>query len=227
MARAKRQTQHLILVDERKTAVTGQMHMRCTACGEEFSVLLPCSLTMPGAIFKQFELEHRYCEDRRELQRFELVSLLAFHLDQFEDADTSAPLQGPPETFALAREDGQRFRDEVWRSDEMLRSGAAARRLNLSKEALSAQRQSRTVLGLTASEPGFRYPEWQFEDRVRLHVPELLSTLSHLDAWGHYLFFTQPEPLLGGRTPLSVLRSEQPAEVLGVARILAEEARDD
>jgi hypothetical protein len=80
------------------------------------------------------------------------------------------------------------------------------------------------VLGLTASKRGVRYPEWQFEDLVRPNLPQLLSTLAHLDPWGQYLFFIEPEPLLGGDSPLQALRLQRAAEVLHVAQLLAREA---
>jgi len=119
---------------------------------------------------------------------------------------------------------GERFRDRIWASDEMWSSDVAARELNLSRESLNQRRQNRKVLGLQASKRGVRYPRWQFEDAVHPYVADVLSALPHLDAWGHYLFFTQPEPLLAGSTPLDALRRHQFTEVLRVARLLAKEA---
>ena len=122
---------------------------------------------------------------------------------------------------------GDYFRDAAWASDEMLSSDDAAARLHMSREALNKRRQAGKVLGLEAAKRGVRYPKWQFEDRVRPSVAELLSTLTHLDPWGHYLFFTQGEPLLGGITPLGALRRGEAAEVIRVARLLAAEAKGD
>ena len=120
---------------------------------------------------------------------------------------------------------GERFRDDVWASDEMLSSDEAAALLNMSREALNKRRQAGRALGLEVAKRGVRYPRWQFEDQVQASVAELLSTLSHLDAWGHYLFFTRREPLLRGATPLEGLRRGEGPEVLRVARLLADEAR--
>lgn len=119
---------------------------------------------------------------------------------------------------------GERFRDRAWASDEMWSSEVAARELNLSREALNKRRQSRRVLGLQASKRGVRYPRWQFEDAVQPYIADVLAALPHLDAWGHYLFFTRPEPLLAGSTPLDALRRRLSENVLHVARLLAKEA---
>jgi hypothetical protein len=38
--------EHLRCVDERKTHRTGEMHLRCLGCGDELTLVLPCSLSM-------------------------------------------------------------------------------------------------------------------------------------------------------------------------------------
>ena len=119
---------------------------------------------------------------------------------------------------------GDRFRDETWASPEMLSSDEAAALLNMSREALNKRRQAGRALGLEVAKRGVRYPRWQFEDRVQASVADVLAALSHLDAWGHYLFFTRREPLLG-ETPLEVIRRGDGAEALRVARLLADDAR--
>jgi len=126
-----------------------------------------------------------------------------------------------------AVEAGEAIRDAIWSRSDMLSSDEAAKRVNMSREALNRQRQARKVLGLEATKRGVRYPQWQFEDRVRPNVAPLLAALSHLDAWGHYLFFTQAEPLLRGQTPLHVLRTGSPKEVLRVGHLLAKEAHGE
>jgi hypothetical protein len=122
--------------------------------------------------------------------------------------------------LALAIEGGEHFRQETWARPEMLKSDQAAQKLNMTREALNNRRKAHQVLGLDAAKRGVRYPEWQFEDSVLPHVPAILHALPHLDPWGHYLFFTRPEPLLGGATPLRALRDGAADEVLRVAKLL-------
>jgi hypothetical protein len=126
--------------------------------------------------------------------------------------------------MAAALRGGQHFRQTEWAGPEMLSSKEAGQRINLSREALNNRRRSGDLLGLEAAKRGVRYPEWQFEDNVLPHVPEVLHKLGHLDPWGQYLFFTQPEPLLKGEPPLSVIRDGRAAEVVRVAGLLADEA---
>lgn len=125
---------------------------------------------------------------------------------------------------AAAEEEGSRFRQEVWSSDEMLTSDEAAKRMNMSREALNNRRKSGQALGLEAGKRGFRYPSWQFEDALVPVIAEVLKALSPFDPWAQYLFFKQPEPLLKGNVPLNLLRKEKSAEVTRVARLLAAEA---
>jgi hypothetical protein len=75
-----------------------------------------------------------------------------------EAFDESATLLG-------AVQAGVRFRDAAWAGSEMLRSDAAASRLNLSREGLNQQRRAGKVLGLAAKEPGFRaVGTYRFDD---------------------------------------------------------------
>lgn len=67
---------HLVMVDERKKRVTGQMTVRCNACDDEFTVLLPCSMLMPGAISRQWAKEHGPCAKIRDRFRAELLGVL-------------------------------------------------------------------------------------------------------------------------------------------------------
>lgn len=73
----KSKTPHLVLVDERKRYPTGQCTMRCVACGDELTVLLPCSLLMLPVVMKQFEKEHRQCLGWLMEARAKLLGVLA------------------------------------------------------------------------------------------------------------------------------------------------------
>jgi hypothetical protein len=137
--------------------------------------------------------------------------------------------KGRRSVAALARavEAGRSFRQEALASSTMLTSDEAARHLNMSREALNQRRKAGKVLGLEGAKRGVRYPSWQFEDVVLRPLPRILHTLRHLDPWGHYLFFTNPEPLLGPKaTPLDALREGKESEVLRVAGLLAAEATE-
>lgn len=106
----------------------------------------------------------------------------------------------------------------------MLTSDEAGRRIGITREAINNRRASGQALALEAGKRGYRYPAWQFEDRLVPAVPEVLKTLAYMDPWAQYLFFKQPEPLLGGETPLNMLREGRAADVIRVARLLAAEA---
>lgn len=125
---------------------------------------------------------------------------------------------------AAAEKEGSRFKQETWSSEEMLTSDEAARRMNMSREALNNRRKSGQVLGLEAGKRGYRYPSWQFEDAIVPVLSDVLKALSSLDPWAQYLFFKQPEPLLKGEAPLNLLRQGKLDEVTRVARLLAAEA---
>ncbi|WP_025041137.1 hypothetical protein [Nitrosospira briensis] len=125
---------------------------------------------------------------------------------------------------AAAEEEGSRFKQETWSSDEMLTSDEAASRMSMSREALNNRRKSGRALALEAGKRGYRYPSWQFEDALIPAMPDILKALSPLDPWAQYLFFKQPEPLLKGEVPLNLLRKGKLDEVTRVARLLAAEA---
>lgn len=67
----KRRTDHLKVVDERKRRV-----LRCRACGDEFTLLLPCSITMWTTACRQFERENASCREAWDKARVQLLQLL-------------------------------------------------------------------------------------------------------------------------------------------------------
>jgi hypothetical protein len=106
----------------------------------------------------------------------------------------------------------------------MLSTAEVADRLQTTKHELTRQLRAGQLLGLEAATNRVHFPEWQFEPEVRGRMAAILAALSHLDSWGHYMFFTRNEPLLGGDTPLDALRSGDFDEVLEIAELLATEA---
>lgn len=69
-------TYHLAFADERKETITGHVHLRCRACGDEFSFCLPCSIPMFAGVTKPFEREHARCRPEWERERAGLVEAL-------------------------------------------------------------------------------------------------------------------------------------------------------
>lgn len=74
--RGKPKHPHLTLVDNRTKRVTGMMHLVCRACGDEFSIVLPCSLFMAPAVMKQWGKEHGACLGWQQKARAELLGAL-------------------------------------------------------------------------------------------------------------------------------------------------------
>jgi hypothetical protein len=105
----------------------------------------------------------------------------------------------------------------------MLSAEQAGNRIGIKRQAVDERRSNNTIIGLTGLRRGVKYPAWQFEDKVAEVLPDILKILSHRDAWGKYLFFTQPEPLLGGVSPLDAIRKNSASEAIKVATLLAAE----
>lgn len=78
MMKKKRQQrdEHLRCVDERKTHRTGEMHLRCLGCGDELTLVLPCSLSMVPVVMREFAKEHRGCRQRFREHRAGLIEVL-------------------------------------------------------------------------------------------------------------------------------------------------------
>lgn len=123
---------------------------------------------------------------------------------------------------AQAIEDGLRFKSNKLSQPDMLSSTVGAARAGITRQALDDRRKNRTALGLSGNRRGYKYPDWQFEDLVLGSIGDVMAALASRDEWGCYLFFTQPEPMLGGLTPLAALRLERRADVVRVAKAIEE-----
>lgn len=124
--------------------------------------------------------------------------------------------------IAQAIEDGLRFKSDTLSQLDMLSSADGAAQAGITRQALDDRRKNRTALGLSGNRRGYKYPAWQFEDLVFESVGDIMAALASRDEWGCYLFFIQPEPMLGGQTPLATLRLGRRADVLRVAKALEE-----
>jgi hypothetical protein len=126
--------------------------------------------------------------------------------------------------YAEAMRRGEELACKLWNSKEMLTSSEAGRQLGITPSSINRYRRAGKLLGLRlGNKGGYRYPAWQFNAAVFENVAVVMLQLSNYSVWNKYLFFRKKEPLLGAKTPLSLLRKKKSAEVLRVARILNSE----
>ena len=111
---------------------------------------------------------------------------------------------------------GSHFKNEIFRTERFLsHEEAVAMTGGVYSGDLAVEKLE---LVLVHSEAGERYPAWQFERGIREHMSKILALLhGNTDAWAAYLFFTQPNPNLDGKTPLHALREDRVDEVLDAA----------
>lgn len=88
-----------------------------------------------------------------------------------------------------------------------------ARKLNISRQAVSERTRHRTLWGLKTADAHMVYPTSQF-DRSNVVLPGLSEILrifdaAHVDDWTVAGWLNALQPQLGDRTPLHALRSER------------------
>jgi hypothetical protein len=106
----------------------------------------------------------------------------------------------------------------ILKDPSMLSGEAAGQRLGVSRETINSRAQQGRLLALEFGKRGRRYPDWQFQDRIAGPPLEgVLAALAALDPWEQYRFFTQPQPALGGRTPVDALRAGEAEAALQAA----------
>lgn len=126
--------------------------------------------------------------------------------------------RSPPATaadpVALAKERGAQWMRATLERPEMLTIEQASTQV-ASRGTINEWRHRGRVLALKmpASTRGYRYPSWQFEDGVQRTVEAVLGRMPHSTPWKIYHFLTNPEPLLGNRVPLELIRQGQQEEV--------------
>ncbi len=149
--------------------------------------------------------------------------------ERLDARTTSAEVRfNAPEDFVPGYEAavaaGAQARTEIIGRRDMLSSQALADRLGVSRETVNQRRLNRGLIALQHEVRGFRYPAWQIEPGVRAAMADLLAACGEeIDPWATYLFFTQANPLLRGKTPLQALQAGQRAAVLRAAAALHEE----
>ncbi len=118
---------------------------------------------------------------------------------------------------------GVETRTRIFKGPDMLTSDQVAKQLGVSRETINQRRNEHSLLGLTNGTRNVRYPQWQLEPSVHVNLPAILSHLKGLDVWAVYLFFTQGNPLLDGRSPLESLRVSEAVRVIDAAESFAAE----
>ncbi len=118
---------------------------------------------------------------------------------------------------------GKIFKQKALSGVDMLSSSDAAILAGITRQALDDRRKKNQALGIEGSRRGIRYPRWQFEDSVVASIPKVLHALGKRDPWSNFLFFVEPEPLLGGETPLHALQSGKENVVIRIAGLLSAE----
>lgn len=119
---------------------------------------------------------------------------------------------------------GAQARTDIFARGDSLNSQDLADRLGVSRETVNQRRRNGQLLALQHERRGFRYPAWQIEPGVRDAMNAVLAELGKgADCWSAYLFFTQPNPLLGGATPLQALKTRKSVQVLQAASAARED----
>lgn len=120
-------------------------------------------------------------------------------------------------------EAGEEAQRSILARDDMLTLASASALSGLSAGVLSRLRRANRVLALPlpGSRPHYRYPAFQFEPAVCDAMPELLELFGRARVWPLFDFLMHPEPLLGGKVPLDLLKSGRTYDVLRFARVAA------
>lgn len=127
---------------------------------------------------------------------------------------------GPETTLGKAVAAGNSLKAKILREKEMLPGWKAAAMASISIDMLNRNAKDGRALALSITHQGpQRFPAWQFDERYRDLIYEVIAALDEFDSWGKYLFFTRKEPILGAKIPLNEIRSGRGKEVLRVAKI--------
>jgi uncharacterized protein (DUF433 family) len=131
---------------------------------------------------------------------------------------------GPETPLGQAVAAGNIHKANLLREKVMLPGWKAAAMTGIAIEMLNRNAEDGRVLALSITKGGRRrFPAWQFDERYRNLMSEVVAALEEFDPWGKYLFFTRSEPILKGKVPLDEIQSGRGEEVLKVARILNDE----
>ena len=149
--------------------------------------------------------------------------LASLAMPESASASFSAPEAYVP-GYDAAVEAGAQARTDILKRADMLNSEEIAHRLGVTRETVNQRRRNGELLALQHEGRGFRYPSWQIEPGVREHLAELLAELGEgTNPWSAYLFFTQANPLLKGKSPLEALKAGKSSAALRAASAMREE----
>ena len=101
----------------------------------------------------------------------------------------------------------------IFARPDMLNSAAIGAKLGLGRGTVNARRNAGTLFALTHG-GRIRYPAWQLEGGALAAIPVVLRILKGNEPWAVYLFLTQGNPLLDGKSPLAVLQAGEDASVI-------------
>lgn len=127
-----------------------------------------------------------------------------------------------PDVLRMERELLARGREEqqaLLQRPDMISLEEAEARTGISAAVLMQLRTEGQVLGLELRDgrEGCKFPDFQFEPRIRAVIPGILQAFGRGREWQVYDFFTHPEPLLGGRMVLDELRAGHLESVMRAA----------
>lgn len=101
---------------------------------------------------------------------------------------------------------------------------AVADHLGITRQAVAKRLRARRLLAVDIGRHGQAYPAWQFvRGGVLPGLEPVLSALAEHDPWMQLDFFLGENLLLGGETPLAVLRRGDDAAVLRAAHRFTEQ----
>jgi hypothetical protein len=136
-----------------------------------------------------------------------------------EQGDSTRLSRGTDDGLQRARQRGAEYRAELLKSGEMLSSSDAARKLDVTTEALRKKVRNAELFALRWGSRKVYYPAWQFETNVFGEpLKRALEPIKGEDPWSIYYFFTTADPRLGDATPLEVLRTESPRRAEAVEK---------
>jgi hypothetical protein len=104
-----------------------------------------------------------------------------------------------------------------------LTSEKAAEILGITRQAVDKRRRTGKLIGLTTGRYGFRYPVWQFAETGTIPgLEQALTALSSHDEWMQAAFLISPNPRLGDKPPVEVLKAGDLDRVLKAAEAYGE-----
>lgn len=160
-------------------------------------------------------------------------SVQAFESELRRQVERHGPLSGDPAELgrraARAVAAGAAWSAEVGPFYDT--AGAQAALGGVSKQAVSARATAGRLLALRLAPDGTArdrlvYPVWQFAPSVLRHLPRVLAAAGHdperaTAGWTIATWLTSPDPRVGDRTPLELLRADHVEQVVALAADVA------